>query len=814
MACKIIDPRLLAIKKIVYALIREGQATTLPEVITWMKENRPEITASDIKDSLVATSGKRIAETVKELNRTRDNIKKEAKVVEALSDAIEAINKPIDANFPVEKKLKEVKTATEELSKMLGYRVNSMDPSKFVQMGIRIEDIAQSYNNVFVDGKQLEKAHIETMKEALAEIKEELQIKKVDDRIAALTKKIDDIRSGNLNVDEFSDLNSHVHLEAMSKEVAYKQAQIADLKNMYDTYVNVAVAHEKIKQNGLLGYKSDFAIKTMQGLQEAIREGWETGRTLKYMLDLSNVGVQLAGPVMSDLYFNRSRIKDFFRKTIGDVLASDIIAAREGYHPDPNLSKEENQKKRSIALKRAHGKEAMNQVAEMKSDPLYQLVKKTDLILSESRSVAHTEEMWHSTILNRFKVFGLAKDISEDLMVSGLNYYRFNLFKEFYLANPGLRIEEYNKVAKFINEFTGTANIRIGEANAIMSAARLAVSRFNLALTRPWKVALSLDVPGSLKGREIKFQTAADQYIAKQTAKMFASYAATFVALGGILALTNLGEVGDDWEDTDFLRVTVGNNKYDFTGGMGAMYRMVAQTILTQIDPRNANTYLTQERLKNNERMGKNHLFNPFLRTMIENKLHPGFGDIHGVVTGKDYFEKPYNWFGAGEFSSRTEALIRSFLPISVEQTIETAVDNYRKLSDPRGANSLSNPLEDIIATAFQVLGVNSFGFKDKSNEPFAKEYFNKVKYKPSTDYPDDLSKTTHEKSLLLESLRDSYKNLYGTMVGNIIEKNPDISLSEFKSKVNSGEAALKRQFLVDQKNNIKQLKKVAKPKK
>lgn len=64
MACKITDKRLITIKNMVAALVKEGKANgitikTLEDVHQWFKANRPSISEKEINESLVATSESR-----------------------------------------------------------------------------------------------------------------------------------------------------------------------------------------------------------------------------------------------------------------------------------------------------------------------------------------------------------------------------------------------------------------------------------------------------------------------------------------------------------------------------------------------------------------------------------------------------------------------------------------------------------------------------------------------------------------------------------------------------------------------------------
>lgn len=816
MACKITDKRLVSIKKLVAALVGEGQAKTLDEVHTWFKDNRPNVTQNEINEALTATSEKRMSDIRTQLEKDKVDITSRSNIINKIRESISLLKvgdvKGLDA------RLKELDNSIVKLRKLIDTS-KDLEKQDIAQLYTDTQDIMMQYKEVLMGKKELKDVHLDLIKERLKALEDRLEYNKTDNKVKTINEQIDKIKKGELDVNEAIDLNQRVFLKESSLETVRKESELSHLKAVYDRYVEERVEDAKVAKTGLLGYKGKTALKVARGLRKAAKEGWEVERTLKFMFDSSAVGVQLAPVVMSDLWSNQSRLGEMFRTTIIDVFNSDKVAAIEGWKSDPNKTAKENNEAKLEVLKRSAGRKAEDLMNEIKAHPFYPFLKKMGLKISEAKSVTKSDEMWHSTVLNKLPFFGLAKDMSENLMVSSLNFYRFALAKEYLIANPTAGPEEVKKVVGYINAATGTdkAGAIAGDyGNLVFSAIRLMISRFKMAFKYPLGVIGSVDVNKSLKEKGLKFQSSADQYIARQLGNTWKAYAATFSIFAIAAMLRNMGcdecphiDFGRDWQDTDFLKVTLGNSKYEFTGGIGAMYRMVAEIIMTQHIPDNA-TFSVRERLNIQRKNHDNDLWDPAFRTLAENKLHPTPTAVKGVVTGKDFFNKP---FAPGAISARVEALGRAISPISVETLLDLGANKETVKSE----GLIIGTIDKAIGTVGQLFGLNVFPLKDRSSSAFAKRYFDSIGKKPGSNYPDELSLKNMEESLAVQYMRNKYKDAHGNMMADIIDDNENISKSEFLSKVNAGESKLSREFLKENKeiiDEIKALRKQAQKKK
>lgn len=800
MACKVRDTRLSAIYDTILALTRENSnINTLKDIQDWFKHNRSQVQPHEIVDALIATTPKRVSTARENLTKLRNGIKKEASIVDRITDLSAALKTGVpqqatDANIA------EVNKLVEELFKLVSEN-KSLSLEERHNATSRIQDLIINYGTFFDKKTDAQNISKEIIQNSLKQIKDSLRINKLSERVKELDQKINDIRDGNINVDVLVDPDANVEFEPTNTAVLEKEAEIVELKSIYENYKNDIKLREQAKKEGLFGYKGPKAINFRVAMLKGARESWEVMRTLKFMLDASAFGVQLAPVVIPALtkinlnalvkgdfanaFASQRKLADVFRRTFGDVILDNNSEMIRAYKAGDKT-----------ALKRAKGTVAANLAREIKTDPLYDLAMKSDLKISESRSITRSEEMFHSTLINKVPVLGLIKDISEDTMVSTLNAYRFSMFKEFYHANPGLTEAEYKKAARFINVLTGTSHVNTGAASFILSAPRLALSRIQLAFIKPIQLIGRVNLEQSIKQRGLRFQTAADTFIAKEMFHMWYGYSRMFAMVAALGAVTGAIDFGDDPEESDFLRVRAGNTMYDFTGGMGAMYRMIAKIMISVAGPSDEASFLAKRRANMAESQGEG-ISDILVAELIKKKLHPTITGVEGILTGKDFFGKPYHTLGSSPFSARTEAALRSLLPISV-----TSVIDQHFLTPNSGFT------EDAIINLFQFFGTNTFEFADKSQSLESVEYFNKIEAKPVTEYPKELSTSKYENDTRLQYLRMKYKEEYGNLMGDIIEENPDASESRFKSKLKNRSVNLKRKFLQDNKELINLLNK------
>lgn len=839
MACEVRDDTLNAIWNTVNALIKENPTWKLNDVKTWFKQTYGEqITEQQILDSIVVSAPKRVDEAKSNLIKAKNRVKREAEVMDKLGELVTKLDSLRAENIAPEKEMTEVMDLTGELFRLInGNRLvgeagnRTMSNLDKHMINSRLNDIQIQYSQFFGQSKKLSDLHLKTIKDALAEIKktirEDRKNKSLDKRLEELQKKIEVFQKGEADAKAILDPDAGVEFETVNAEIFEKENRISHYKSMFEKYKHDRQLEEKVRRIGLFGFKDDASMNVALKSTKFFSEAWETMRKIKFMFDNSAIGTQGAPMAIIDLtsidinklakgdflnaFAGQKRLAHLFRRTFWDILRDDLSAAKEAYkRGDP------------MALRRAQGTLAIKQFREIQTHPMYGLAKRSKLPLSETRSREKSEEMFHSSMLNEFRLAGLAGDISEDLMVSTLNHWRFTEFVQWVEAHPGLPDEQYSRVANMIGAMTGSSPINVSDAQYVMSAPRLMMSRLTLAFQKPVRLVFKgIDYKKTLSGEGLSnilklktpvvYQSPADAYTGRMLYRMYKGYALTFGAISGLAAMGIGIGWGDDWEESDFLRVKAANTMYDYMGGTGAMYRMLAQMIIAANGPTDGASYLAKRRA-NMDQLGGGDPLDAAIKTLVKNRLHPGITSGKSILTGKDFMGQVYNdifpmlsdKLGLPELpievSARLEGVFRSLLPIFIETTMD------QNLFTPG-----SGITEDQVIGLLQFHGVNTFEFRNKAENTKSKNFMNRIEYKGNTDYPKELKPAEAEKDLQYLYLREKYKDAYGDMVGEIIESDENMSASQFKSRVKSEGKRLQRQFVEENREQIDKLKKPTK---
>ena len=830
MACKVTTPRLSAIYDVILWLHEDPNIKTLKDVKDWFALNRPQISEAEIIESYIVATPKNVKNAANTMEALYKNLQKRKQSLRKLNSLIGEISVlPKGENAPTEKIIQLNETVNK-----LYYSIEAdgtLSQAEKNTLYMMLGDIQINYSDYFtsgdIDAVKAVKYTIESrLKEVLAllgKTKGDLNLveKSIDKRVDGLKTKIKRLLSDENPVEDLLDPDSGLEYEPINSDILAKEMELSHVRSLFDKFKVERKIKEEAK-NGILGFKGDAAVAIREKTMLNINEVWETARSLKFMLDLSAYAVQLAPVVIPDIVSTKINVK-----ALGDIdfsSLSKMISSAANVFP--------NQKKTAMliknqmidiivddlkaidwkdpnAAKRAQGQMALKALRDIKLHPVYGIARRAHLSIAETRSGILSEEMFRATLLNEIKGFGFLKDASEDAMVTPINHIRFQLFLQFYNAHPTANMEELTKVAEAINEATGTSSINVGKMSYVMSAPKLLMSRLNLAFVRPFKILASLDIPASFQQKGLKFQTSADAFIANQWGRMMAGYSKMFILAAAIGALASKDDDDDfwvsfkkklgssfDWEGSDYLRIRANSTHYDFTGGVGAMYRMFFKSLLIAAGPSDEASFLAKNRYKMFKGAQGQTWLTPVMETLVKNRLHPAINSGSSILTGKDFMGKPYHdFFGAGNVASRAEGILRAVMPIYVE----TCVDQF--LFTPR-----SGVLEDVVITSVQALGVNTFESQGDQSV-LAREWFEKNEYKPSVEYPKELSKSTNKESLELDALRDTYRREYADLIGKILEENPNISENSFKSKLKAKSANLKREFLKEHKSEIKKLK-------
>lgn len=803
MGCIIGSERLSAIFDTATAL-QEEQGLSFDEVLDWFAKNRPAIGRDEIMNSYVAASPKSIKLAAEGFKNTIKRIELQKTLLKAIDD--------LDLSKPNKKGMRAIKAATDKLYSIILNDPDIKDRAPYLN---DLSDIQLNYSNLLSGNDKMKSGAKDVIKNRLRNINFALKSSKADAKIKELTEKIERLQNGNADVSDILSPDAGVVFEDTTEEIIEAETEISHLRAVFEDYKAKRRARESASE-GLLGFGEDdgaigrAAVALRGGVEGNVRDAYETMRSLKFMFDASVLGVQLAPTAIADLtgidlkavkegdfanvFSSQKKLAKMMKEQIYDILIDDFRAMKE-----------------TGDTKRAHGLQAIKRLRAIKMHPNYGMAKTAGLRIMETRGGTKSEEMFRSNLLNKIKGLGFIKDVSEDMMVTPLNEIRFTMFNEFIQAYPLAGQETLKKIAAFINEYTGSSSTDTGAiADTALSAARLMLSRLSLAFYRPWWLLGALDVKTLVTEGKFKASSPYHYFLSKHILRMWAGYARMFALVAAIGALQD-----DDWwegfssrfgrnfdvDSSDYLRIKSGTSNYDFTGGIGGMYRMAAKMGLIAFGPDEDESYLGKKRYDMFVGAQGQKLHEPLVEYLVSNKLHPTITGTSSMISGQDFMGKPYfEWFGGGPFASRAEGALRAMLPIFVT----TAVDQVGKEVKAAVKGEEVGMTKAFLTSAIQFVGVSTYdGPKNATIK--ATQFINKVGFKPATDYPDDLKGPY---TINREILRNSYKRQFDDMVGEIIEADPSMTKEEFKRAVKAGARELKRDFAEKNAKDIEEITK------
>lgn len=801
MACIVRDERLSAIYNTARAL-QDEKGLTFDEVLKWFAENRPAVGRDEVMNSYVAASPKAVKLAAEGFKNTIKRIELQKTLLKAIND--------LDLSKPNNKGMDVVKAATDRLYGMILSDPDIKDPAPYLN---DLSDIQLNYNNLIFGNADMKIAAKSILKDRLKNVSNILKAEKSDAKIKELTAKILRLEDGTADVKDILSPEAGVVFDETTDELIEKETEIAHLRAVFEDYKAKRRARESASE-GILGFKGEgsTAVKIRAAVEGNTRDTYETMRSLKFMFDASVIGVQLAPTAIADLtginlnaikegdfanvFSSQKKLSKLMREQIWDIFNDDLVAT-----------------KKAGDSKRAHGLLAIKRLRAIKSHPSYGVAMKSGLRISETRGGTKSEEMFRSSLLNKIPGLGLIKDVSEDMMISPLNDVRFSMFNEFLEVYPLADEQTLKKIAAFINEYTGTSSQDTGAlADISLSAARLMLSRLSLAFYRPLTLLGAIDVKSTLQGKP-GFTSPYHYFLTKHILRMWAGYARMFALVAAIGAFQD-----DDWwegfstrfgrnfevDSSDYLRVKSGTSRFDFTGGIGGMYRMSAKMALIAFGPDDNESFLGKKRYNMFVGAQGQTILDPALEYLVGNKLHPTITGTASIITGKDFMGKPYHeWFGGGEFASRAEGALRAVLPIFMVTTTDQIKEEVTSLIKGEETDLFGGTF----VSAVQFLGVSTFE-GPKSGTIQSTDFLNKIGFRPVTNYPEDLK---GEVSIDRDILRNNYKRQFDDMVGEVIESNPNMTKSQFQSRVKSEGKRLQQQFIRENKGDIDKLPKVGK---
>lgn len=375
-----------------------------------------------------------------------------------------------------------------------------------------------------------------------------------------------------------------------------------------------------------------------------------------------------------------------------------------------------------------HFETAMKNIED---DPYFEAAQKSGLALTGVSSLEQAEEQFVGKIIN--KMPGIA---GSDRAYSGfLTKLRFDTFKSIVdtYAAKGIELggKELDDVSKFINTASGRGELGSLEKHA---------NTLNTALFSPklWKSRLDMLNPvyyAKLSGPARKY--------ALQSAGTFASAAATVLGLASLAG----AHVETDPTNSDFLKIKVGNTRYDILGGfqqnlVWAAREWTGQSTSSSSGETTQFATSVPDLLTGNPDAPEKST-GPFagnrltkLGDLVSNKLNPLLGAGKHILEGKGIGGQPVNVLGE---------LANLVTPLGISNTVATANDAADlSLSDPVGSAkelgkaALKN-VPDFIGVSTQTYGDVPTKYQPKTGDATDTTTLKKV--------PDAVQKTLDKKA-------------------------------------------------------------------
>ena len=290
----------------------------------------------------------------------------------------------------------------------------------------------------------------------------------------------------------------------------------------------------------------------------------------------------------------------------------------------------------------------------IKDGPFYSLMRRSKLAIKEldDLRLRDRETVVRNNLIERLEaqallrgkepsalLRGLAAYMrgSERNMITALNVLRAEVFADFVRKNPSLTQAEYTAFAHYVNVTTGHG-AGLGTTgdflNRFFFSPRLIASR----VQTPFTVSrIFLNNP-SLRGQIVQ------------------DFSGLIAGAGAVMFLGSLaGELEFDPEDSDFLKIQVGNTRLDPFGGYGQAMRAYARTALAMPEFREIIGKEPPDRFYGSDPYS-------IWGTYLKYKLAPGVTALQQLITSEDVLGQPI---------SRMEAVFRSATPILVQESVD-----------------------------------------------------------------------------------------------------------------------------------------------
>jgi hypothetical protein len=292
---------------------------------------------------------------------------------------------------------------------------------------------------------------------------------------------------------------------------------------------------------------------------------------------------------------------------------------------------------------------------EIMNRPTYPLMQQAKLAITGGERLQSREEAFMSTFVEKIPVFGKLSRASERAYSGFLNKLRADTFdslvKDYEKAGINLKLtnpKALHDIAKFTNAATGRGDMggfTMGPSlNAMFFSPRLMASR--VSLLNP------------------KFYVDLDPIVRKQAIKSLISFGGIAATVAG-MAKTAGAEVETDPRSSDFMKIKVGNTRYDIGGGFNQYIVLGTRIVTNEKKKTNGDVVELGKGFKSDDRVD-------MVTDFLTNKASPIPSYVIGYLKGKDPAGKP--------FDPTTEAAKR-FIPLITQDIADVMADGSSPLA-------------------------------------------------------------------------------------------------------------------------------------
>ena len=331
--------------------------------------------------------------------------------------------------------------------------------------------------------------------------------------------------------------------------------------------------------------------------------------------------------------------------------------------------------------------------------PTYKVMKESNLALTDiAKGFSAREEEFMSSLAEKIPIIGKGVRMSGRAYTGFLNKLRADVFDDIVKKGAELGIDDpkfLKDTAKFINTATGRGGLGPLEGSATI---------LNTTLFSPRLVASRLHLLNPV------FYAKLHPQARKEALKSLFTFGATATTVAS-LAKMGGAEIGVDPRSADFMKVKLGNTRFDILGGFQQPIRTAAQFISGKIVSSTTGKTMT---------MGEG--YKPLTRTQVlgrffESKEAPVVSLATAIARGRNTL---------GEKTDVPTEVMNRLVPMVAQ--------DLKELHDEQGAKGLPAVIPAIFGVGVQTYGgVSSYGLKGKEYPELNKEL---SRLKTSMGYP------------------------------------------------------------------------------